>query len=227
MQSCGEYRCIRAVLSADGDRLCLDPGDVEDNGSILDLSQRDSNLAETPQHLRVDCMTGKSAGFAPLTAWRYVRPRSIEIDPLLISPFEVGAEARGFNRLANAEEALGRYQGLVGAARRSWAKDNEKDLVEYIRAYVAALDWLFDPANKLEALAVFRKNLPNMSEDLANKSYEIMLHPTKGFTRRAELDVEGVQTVLQLRSEYAEPRKPLGEPAKYYDLQYYNQVRSR
>jgi ABC-type nitrate/sulfonate/bicarbonate transport system substrate-binding protein len=146
---------------------------------------------------------------------------------LLISPFEVGAEARGFNRLANADEALGRYQGLVGAARRSWAKDNEKDLVEYIRAYVAALDWLFDPANKLEALAVFRKNLPNMSEDLANKSYEIMLHPTKGFTRRAELDVEGVQTVLQLRSEYAEPRKPLGEPAKYYDLQYYNQARSR
>jgi len=41
------------------------------------------------------------------------------------------------------------------------------------------------PANKLEALAVFRKNLPNISEDLANKSYEIMLHPTKGFTRRA------------------------------------------
>jgi len=25
-------------------------------------------------------LTGKSAGFAPLTAWRYVRPRSIEID---------------------------------------------------------------------------------------------------------------------------------------------------
>lgn len=59
---------------------------------------------------------------------------------------------------------------------------------------------------KMEALAVFRKNLPNISEDLANKSYEIMLHPTKGFTRRAELDVEGVKTVLELRIEYAEPR---------------------
>ena len=84
------------------------------------------------------------------------------------------------------------------------------DLVGYIRAYVAALDWLFDPANKLEALAVFRKNLPNISEDLANKSYEIMLHPTKGFTRRAELDVEGVKTVLELRSEYAEPAQAAG-----------------
>jgi hypothetical protein len=41
-----------------------------------------------------------------------------------------------------------------------------------------------------------------------------MLHPIKGFTRRAELDVEGVKTVLELRSEYAEPRKPLGGPVK-------------
>ena len=55
------------------------------------------------------------------------------------------------------------------------------DLVGYIRAYVAALHWLFDPVNKLEALAVFRKNLPNISEDLANKSYEIMLSSDKGF----------------------------------------------
>ncbi len=33
---------------------------------------------------------------------------------LLLSPFEVQAEARGFNRLANATDVLGRYQGLVG-----------------------------------------------------------------------------------------------------------------
>jgi hypothetical protein len=37
---------------------------------------------------------------------------------------------------------------------------------------------------KMEALAVFRKNLPNISEDLANKSYEIMLYPT-GVSRAA------------------------------------------
>ena len=30
---------------------------------------------------------------------------------LLISPFDVSAEAKGFNRLANADEALGHYQG--------------------------------------------------------------------------------------------------------------------
>lgn len=146
---------------------------------------------------------------------------------LLISPFEVNAQAKGFNLLANADEALGRYQGLVGAARRSWAKENEAAVIGYIRAYVAALDWLYDPANKAEAIALLRKNLPNMSEELAAKSYDILLDPKTGFTRRAELDVDGVKTVLGLRSEYGEPRKQLTDAAKYYDLQYYKKARGQ
>lgn len=140
---------------------------------------------------------------------------------LLISPFEVNAQAKGFNLLANADEALGRYQGLVGAARRSWAKENEAAVVGYIRGYVAGLDWLYDPASKAEAIALLRKHLPNMSEDLAAKSYDILLDAKKRFARHAELDVEGVKTVLALRSEYGEPRKQLADAAKYYDLQYY------
>ena len=144
---------------------------------------------------------------------------------LLISPFEVNAEAEGFNRLANADEALGRYQGLVGATRRSWAKENEKELIGYIRAYTTALDWLYDPANKAEAIAILRKHAPNLTETLAARSYDVLLHPTKGFTRGAVLDPEGVKTVLQLRSQYAEPKKELSDPGKYYDLTYFDKAK--
>jgi ABC-type nitrate/sulfonate/bicarbonate transport system substrate-binding protein len=144
---------------------------------------------------------------------------------LLISPFEVNAEAAGFNRLADGSEALGNYQGLVGAARRSWAKDNEAQLVGYIRGYREGLDWLYDPANKAEAIAILRKNAPNLTEDLAAKSYDVLLHPKNGFERNAALNVEGVKTALQLRSEYGEPKKQLTDPAKYYDLTYYDKAK--
>jgi ABC-type nitrate/sulfonate/bicarbonate transport system substrate-binding protein len=144
---------------------------------------------------------------------------------LLISPFEVNAEAKGFTRLANADDALGAYQGLVGATRRAWAKERETDLVGFIRAYLAALDWLFEPANKVEAVAILRKYLPAMTEELAQKSYDILVHPTQGFSRRAELDLPGIKTALALRSKYAQPPKPLTNPAKYYDLQYYAKAR--
>src|SRR2546427_6752042 len=39
---------------------------------------------------------------------------------LLLSPFEVQAEAKGFHRLANAIDVLGRYNGFVVGARKSW-----------------------------------------------------------------------------------------------------------
>jgi ABC-type nitrate/sulfonate/bicarbonate transport system substrate-binding protein len=143
---------------------------------------------------------------------------------LLLSPFEVPATARGFNLLENAIDALGRYQGLTGAARREWARTHEAELVGYIRGYLAALEWLYDPAHKEEAIAIFRKNLPNMSPELAAKSYDILLSPKDGFARRGELDVVGIRTVLALRSQYGEPKKSLADPAKYYDLRYYDEA---
>src|SRR6185503_9952295 len=64
---------------------------------------------------------------------------------MLLSPFEVQAEAQGFNRLANASDALGAYQGLVGGARKAWADANRDIVIGYIRAFSEAVDWLYAP----------------------------------------------------------------------------------
>ncbi|HYM04238.1 MAG TPA: ABC transporter substrate-binding protein [Stellaceae bacterium] len=143
---------------------------------------------------------------------------------LLLSPFEVPAQAKGFTLLGNAIDVLGHYQGLVGAARRGWARDHTAELVGYIRGYVAGLEWLYQPGNKDAAIAIFREHLPTMSPELAAKSYDILLAPRGGFAPKAELDAEGIRTVLALRSEYGEPRKQLSNPAKYIDLSYYERA---
>jgi ABC-type nitrate/sulfonate/bicarbonate transport system substrate-binding protein len=143
---------------------------------------------------------------------------------LLLSPFEVPAQAKGFTLLGYAIDVLGRYQGLVGAARRSWAKDHDAELVGFIRGTIAGVDWLYELSNKAEAVAILRKNLPSMSPELADKSYAILLDSKTGFQRKARIDIEGVATVLALRSEYGEPRKALTEPAKYYDPTWYNKA---
>ncbi len=147
---------------------------------------------------------------------------------LLLSPFEIAAEAKGFNLLGSAIDAFGgHYQGLVAATRRSWAKAHKAELVGYIRGYTAGLDWLYDPKNKAAAIALFRENLPNMSPELAAKSYDVLLDPKQGFTRNAAIDMAGVRTVLALRSEYGEPKKALKDPAKYIDLSYYRAARRK
>ena len=45
--------------------------------------------------------------------------------------------------------------------------------------------------------------------------------------RSARMDLEGVQTVLQLRSKYGEPKKALADPAKYYDPSFYDAAMER
>ena len=146
---------------------------------------------------------------------------------MLISPFEVQAEARGYNRLANAIDVLGRYQGLVGGARKSWADANRDVVIGYIRAFSEAVDWLYDARNKEEAITIFRKNLPNVNEQGAQTAYGVLFSPREGFQKKAEIDLEGVRTVLALRSKYGEPRKTLSDPTKYYDASFYQAAMQR
>lgn len=143
---------------------------------------------------------------------------------LLLSPFELQAEARGFKRLGNATDVLGAYQGLVGGARKGWADANRDAVVGYIRAFSEAVDWLYDPRNTDEAVAILRKNLPAMPEAVAKATYGVLLSPSDGFQKKAKIDMEGVRNVLKLRSKYAEPRKSLTDPSKYYDDSFYREA---
>ena len=146
---------------------------------------------------------------------------------LSVPPFTFLAAAKGFNDLGTAISVLGHYQGVVAAVRRNWAPDHREQLTGYIRAYIAAVTWLYDPANQAEALAIFQKHLPGATTEVAAKSYTVFLDPQTGFDRAAALDVAGVKTVLEIREAYAQPHKALAEPAHYYDLSYYDAATKR
>ena len=136
---------------------------------------------------------------------------------MLSTPYNILAKADGFTQLAQATKVIGHYQGNVAAARRSWAAANKDKVIAYIRAYVEAIDWLYHRANRDEAVDILRKNLPQMSQDLAERSYAELLDPQDGFFRQGRIDMEGLKTVLELRSRYGKPAKSLNDPMKYYD----------
>ena len=66
---------------------------------------------------------------------------------VLRTPFDLTAKARGLNVLAYAD-SLGAYQGTAAAARRSWATSHEKEMIGFLRAYRAGVDWIYDRANR-------------------------------------------------------------------------------
>jgi ABC-type nitrate/sulfonate/bicarbonate transport system substrate-binding protein len=140
---------------------------------------------------------------------------------LLSAPFDLLAEAHGLHRLARATDVIGPYQGNVAAAKRSWAAAHAEEVIGFIRAYAAAIEWLYDPGNRSEAIRILTESVPHMTAELAQRSYDQLLDPARGFFRQAKIDADGLKTALELRSRYGEPRRLLADPAKYYDPAYY------
>jgi ABC-type nitrate/sulfonate/bicarbonate transport system substrate-binding protein len=142
---------------------------------------------------------------------------------MLRTPFELLARERGFNQLATAQ-SLGAYQGTVGMARRSWAREHESAMLGFLRAYRAGTDWLYDRANREIVEALLVANIRDMTPALAKRSYDLLLADKGGMTRDVALDIDGIRTVLQLRSKYGQPAKKLDDPMKYVDLSYYEKA---
>ena len=141
---------------------------------------------------------------------------------LLSTPFNILAKQQHFNQLAQAVDEIGPYQGNVAATRRSWAQGNRSKVMAFIRGYAEAIDWLYDRSNREESIRILLRNLPQMTPELAQRSYEELLDPKYGFFRKGQMSLQGLRTVLALRTRYAEPKKNLAEPMKYYDPSYYD-----
>jgi ABC-type nitrate/sulfonate/bicarbonate transport system substrate-binding protein len=134
------------------------------------------------------------------------------------------ARALGFNHLGNSLDVLGRYQGIVTASSRAWAAQNEKAMVGFIRARLAAIDWIYDPANRDEAVKVLLNHMPNIPAAAAPKLIGDLTSPKLGYFRKGQIDPVGTKVVLDLRSQYGVPKKTLTDPSKYIDTKYLDQA---
>jgi len=142
---------------------------------------------------------------------------------LVSEPFTTQAKNAGYTFLGEAVSAVGPYLASVQITNRAWAQQNEAAMVGYIRGLVNAVDWLYDASNTDEAVKILAAKV-NTSEAVARPS---TIGATKGqaaLAPKGALDVAGLRTVLEVREQFAQPKKKMGAPEKYYDLTYYNKA---
>ena len=134
---------------------------------------------------------------------------------IIASPQDLQAKAEGYNILAEASVEVGAYQGSAYALRKSWAKDHEKEALALARAIMAAHEWVF--ANKQAAVEVLKTRTKGMSDADLSALYDRLTGPG-GLNKGAAINMEGVGTILKLRSVYGEAKGPVPDPKKYVDL---------
>jgi ABC-type nitrate/sulfonate/bicarbonate transport system substrate-binding protein len=139
---------------------------------------------------------------------------------VVATPFDLlGQQKYGFHVLGSAIDVLGHYQATAVMARRSWAATHRGAIVSFVRAYRAATAWLYDPANRAEAIAILARNA-DLPVDLVTQIAPSVLGNPASYSRTGAFDVAGVSTVIALRAAYATPKKALAPAAKYIDQTY-------
>jgi ABC-type nitrate/sulfonate/bicarbonate transport system substrate-binding protein len=140
------------------------------------------------------------------------------------APFAGRLKDIGFNILDTGKSVVDAYQNHVVAVRRGWAERNRAQVVGFIRGFSDAVEWLYDPANRAEALAIFERNSSQRGADAAANAYAVLFDAEQGFARKGAFDAEGIRQVLALRARYGTPQKQLGEAGTYCDLSFLEQA---
>jgi ABC-type nitrate/sulfonate/bicarbonate transport system substrate-binding protein len=138
---------------------------------------------------------------------------------MISSPNDMQLKDEGFTILGDAATEIGDFQGSAYAVRKSYAKDHPKEVESFVRAMVAATDYVF--ADKAGTIEVLKKRIKNLSDADAAKLYDRLTGPG-GLNKRAALNTKGIETVLKLRTLYGGAAPTKAE--KYYDLSYYSKV---
>lgn len=142
---------------------------------------------------------------------------------LTIEPFTSIARNQGFKVHDTSSNLFADYQGGSFAASRAWAAANPETLKAFIKGYLAGLEWTLDPANREEATQILLARMPEIKPPVAGAVMNSLLSPKSGLTPKAAMLMNGVDTVLALRSKYGSGGK-LTDPTRYIDLTWYNEV---
>jgi ABC-type nitrate/sulfonate/bicarbonate transport system substrate-binding protein len=140
---------------------------------------------------------------------------------ILNLPFTVQAEQLGMKSLGRTIDLLGPYQASGAFLMRAWAREHAATLERYIAAYIEALRFVRDPANRAQSVTLLKEKL-KIPEQEAQRTYDLLMDPRFGFTPDAKFDLAGFNNVLALRAEI-EGGTP-AEPERYIDLGYYERA---
>jgi ABC-type nitrate/sulfonate/bicarbonate transport system substrate-binding protein len=147
------------------------------------------------------------------------------VGAMLTQPNDFQAQDEGFPSLGLVSDIIPDYQFTVYAVRKSWAQRNQDPLVRWLRAYVKGCQWLYDPANKEEAIRILVENT-RTTEDYARRTYELLIEKAEGLPRAGELNTAGVRTVLDIMAEMGNLPRPIPPVEKYVDTSYLERARA-
>lgn len=145
---------------------------------------------------------------------------------LLAPPTDFVMEARGFKILGRTTDYVPEYTFTMWTVSRDWARRNEATVVRFLRAIVKASAWVYDPANKAEAIRLLSERT-KAQPAIALRTYELLFEKLRSHTRAGEISRPGLQNVIRLMSELGAIKPPLPTPDRFINETYLQKARAQ
>ena len=125
---------------------------------------------------------------------------------LLNAPFDLRAVAEGNHTLMEFGPLSQGYAMAVVAARPEYLKSNPAEVRAYLKATQEAIDWLYDPANKAEAIAILARDT-KQDVPIATATYDDYVTRQKPYDRMLDLPDSFLERTLSTAIELGDAQK--------------------
>ena len=136
-------------------------------------------------------------------------------------PLDFAASDAGYVKLIDFGQFVKAYGFLALTARKDWLAKNRPVAEALLRATSKAVDWLYDPANKAEAVALLMQET-KQSKEISEKTYDYVVADLQAFSRKLDVPDADFNNVLKLFQELGVVKSREATKAKYVDLSFLN-----
>ena len=140
---------------------------------------------------------------------------------LLAQPLSIMAVEHGLSDLGDAYKLMPDYQLSAIGVREGWAQKNRSIVVRYLKALVSTYRWLHD--NREEAIKIL-PGITKLDPKYIAKSWETYTQ-NQIWPRNGEVNLKGIQTVLNLITEEGMLKKPLPKPEDIVDSSFLEEAK--
>jgi len=126
---------------------------------------------------------------------------------LVNQPSDFIALASGFSSLGLSTDYVDNFQYTITGARRDWAQKNKPLVVRFLRAYVKACEFFYEPKNKDAVVRVLADRTKADREE-AEKTYALYMQTKKTIPREGGVDVQGARKVAENWKEFGLQKMP-------------------
>ena len=135
-------------------------------------------------------------------------------------PLDLVAKQQGFNIIGYFADDQPNFQFNVYIVKRFWAEKNRTLVVRFMKTMIATMRWMMD--NRETACAYLSKE---MTISIEHCRYAADYNwKNRIWDRNADLNVEGVRTVIKITAEQGILKEPLPQPSRYIDTSYLKQA---